>query len=121
MGMEQLKLLFDYTKFHIGLYATLVTGTIAVATFTKTGQAFGTLLKLMVGCFLLAGLAGGVVASHIPHVSNFETFTETNIGFWDINIMKPGAWERLEHLAFWVGIAVAFVGFLRTSLGAANG
>src|ERR1700733_11888953 len=66
---KSLEMLFDYTKFHIGLYLTLTASYIAVASI-KIGESFAVTInhRLMwpaVVCFMIAGLAGGVIASSI--------------------------------------------------------
>ncbi len=124
---EQLKLLFDYTKFHIGLYTTLVTLLIA---FIKLGPGEPDLLQqisiaLTVLLFVLAGACGGVVASNIPHYRRFSDFMAAPIGprwlraeRWTKKSRSAMAasplaganWVSCEHAFFWLGIASAVIG-----------
>src|SRR4051812_41925156 len=67
--LESLKLLYDYTKFHIGFYLTLASGFIAIASLKK-GEGFAFELKqnlvwIAMGFFMLAGFAGGIIVSSI--------------------------------------------------------
>ena len=65
---DQLKQLFDYTKFHIGMYTTLIAGIIGVfANETLKGAYSGMVpyIKVSILLFLVAGAAGGLVASSI--------------------------------------------------------
>ena len=66
---EQLKHLFDYTKFHMGMYTTLITAVIGV--FANENLKTGYLkhlpyIKISIVLFLVAGAAGGLIASSIP-------------------------------------------------------
>src|SRR5262249_26092041 len=75
--LEQLKLLFDYTKFHIGLYTTLTAAYIALIT-SEYGKKFLVPNRVFVWSavvmFLVAGLAGGIIASNsCPHYARLDT------------------------------------------------
>lgn len=66
-NLKGLELLFDYTKFHIGVYLTLAPAFITIASL-KRGDSFvlelrGRLVVLAVICFFIAGIAGGVIVS----------------------------------------------------------
>lgn len=71
----RLRMLFDYTIFHIGLYTTLITALFGLMTFghqhQKIKDKLGS-LKFTVFCFLVAGAAGGVLASNMPEHKTFE-------------------------------------------------
>lgn len=123
---NQLKLLFDYTKFHIGLYTTLVTLLIA---FIKLGPVEPDLLQqvsiaITVILFVLAGACGGIVASNIPHHNRLSEFLATPIGpRWmrfgqgrdsagseRVSKFVGANWVSLEHAFFWLGIVSALIG-----------
>jgi hypothetical protein len=101
LELEQLKLLFDYTKFHIGIYATLITALVAAREYWP-GPTPG-FLKGTLAAFLVAGAAGGVVASNIPAFQSYSTFTTALIGVLWFQ-MKGDSWVHVEHAAFWLGI-----------------
>ena len=102
LELEQLKLLFDYTKFHIGIYASLITTLVAAREYWP-GRTPG-FLKWTLGAFMLAGAAGGVVASNIPAFHSYSIFINTTIGVLDLPIMRAGFWIHVEHMAFWLGM-----------------
>ena len=111
--MEQLKLLMDYTKFHLALYASLVTGlTIWMELKPKTagGNEFWALGFTMI-CFLIAGAAGGIIGSNIPEFSKFEDFRDAYIGMWRVR-WKYDTWSHIEHYSFWLGIVAGVGGVL---------
>ena len=80
---KSLERLYDYTKFHIGVYLSLTTAYIAIATLKPTALpdttsrcassigVYGLIatdpwfMALAVASFMLAGLAGGVIVSSI--------------------------------------------------------
>jgi hypothetical protein len=68
LEFERLKLLFDYTKFHIGLYTTVATifGGLIAASDTVPFTFYPQLLFASVICICIAGIAGGTIASSIP-------------------------------------------------------
>ncbi len=129
---EKLKLLFDYTKFHILLYTTLITLLIGLFAFgidLESVTQFRKAMKAVVVCFLIAGAAGGVIGSNIPKFDNFSTFwngKEVNankvdkklcigpFGILSNKLKFPGkVWATIEHSAFWIGILIAIYSFLR--------
>ena len=116
--MEQLKLLMDYTIFHIGVYITLgglMVSLLAMKTFETRGIEMRLYLIAALGCFLVAGMFGGLIAGNIPYYQDFMKFTEAWIGPWFATKLAR-AWfcMRAEHTAFWLGIAVFLVGFCRS-------
>lgn len=117
---EQLKLLFDYTKFHILLYTTLITlliGLFAFGVDIESATQFRKVMKPVVVCFLIAGAAGGVIASNIPKFDRFSTFWDgQSISPFGCKFLNfPGKWwANIEHGAFWIGILIAISSFLST-------
>jgi hypothetical protein len=113
---DQLKQLFDYTKFHIGLYTTLITAIIAVFandTLKRTYESYLPYIKVVIICFLVAGAAGGLVASSIPFFKDFATFSQARLGPWGSELVPSILCTHVEHTAFWIGIAVAVFGLLK--------
>jgi hypothetical protein len=102
---ERLKLLFDYTKFHIGLYATLIAALVAAR--ESVSPRVPEYLKWTLLLFLIAGGAGGVVASNAPDFSTYSKFLETPVGPFGWKPMPALCWIHLEHLTFWAGIVWA--------------
>ena len=121
--LEQLKLLYDYTKFHIGLYGTLIAGFIAILSFGKDFSTTSlTALKVVIFLLLIAAMSGGVVASSVVDVyqnygmwkpeSSLEKFWTTSIGPFKLKWMKAETWWRIEHTAFWIAVLIVVGGFL---------
>jgi uncharacterized integral membrane protein len=113
---EQVKLLFDYTKFHIGLYTTVTAAYIAVMTSDYGKRSFfvphSWLVWPAVVMFLLAGLAGGIIASSCPHCPRFDKLMTAKIApYMDGKGFSGRTWTYIEHTAFWLGIILAILSF----------
>jgi hypothetical protein len=112
----QVKLLFEYTKFHIGLYATLIAALMGLMKVgvQKVPTTLIPYLKFTLACFVIAGAAGGVIASSIS-VDYTPLVRNEAIGPFGIHVLWYRWWAHIEHFAFWIGILVSVVGFLKGS------
>ncbi len=89
-NLKKLELLYDYTKFHIGLYLILASAYITLAT-SKIGRKDAlpilqpALVWIAVALFMVAGIAGGVIASGIPQSrsNSADEFLKEKIGPWN--------------------------------------
>jgi hypothetical protein len=121
---KSLELLFDYTKFHIGIYLTLTAAYITIAT-AKIKEApilevkFG-FFAFAVLCFAIAGLSGGVIVSSITQTKarSSQQFLDERIGPWEWKILhgKARKWTWVEHTSFWIGLASAILSFGKPNL-----
>jgi len=118
LEFEKLKLLFDYTKFHIGVYLTLG-GIFAgfVAADAKTPGQFlfkfdRFWLMLAVGFVAIAGFAGGVLVSSMCHATSLKEFWKTSLGPFRGTWWSAERWTHVEHSAFWIAAACALYAFL---------
>jgi hypothetical protein len=128
MQLEQLKTLYDYTKFHISLYGTLLAGFMGISGFAAGRLSKTSLLGLKLATFLLliAAMSGGVVASSIVDVyQNYgvwkqdvglERFWTTRLGPFKRQWMPAKTWWLIEHTAFWVAVLIVVGGFLLKSI-----
>ena len=116
--MEQLKLLMNYTIFHIGIYLTLsglMVSLLGVDAFKKRTEAMVPYLVVALICFMVAGIFGGLIASNIPYFERFADFTQAWIGPWFATKLLPASFcMTIEHSAFWLGLIVFLFGFWRT-------
>jgi len=115
---EKLKNLGDYTKFHLGLYITLLAAIIAFLT-SELGPPIGSPVSLpfLATVFLLAlaGAFGGMVGSHIPNHHSLTVFEETRLSKRILGIdigAKGGTWITLEHTVFWIGMIAMLAGLI---------
>lgn len=117
-NFRRLDHLYDYTKFHIGMYVTLI-----VAVFTLVGiealkgdplQIMRAPLAIGTVLFALAGAFGSLVASAIPmtKAKTFDEFMNEKVGTARITII-PVEWAvYIEHIFFWLGVFVLLAGSL---------
>jgi hypothetical protein len=107
---DQLKLLLDYTIFHLGLYTTVVTGLIGVSQYLGTSSP--KIVKAATCCFVLAGMAGGVIASNIPNFKDWSAFSTAILGPWEFQWLTYADWARIEHTTFWLGVILGVSAYL---------
>jgi hypothetical protein len=108
--LEQLKLLFDYTKFHIGMYTTVATIFGGLIAADKGPFKFDSRVLFAAVIFIcLAGVAGGVIASSIPGFNSYKTFWRTPIGPMRFKILTAEYWTYIEHSAFWIAVVLALL------------
>ena len=107
-----LERLFDYTKWHIGIYLAAGGGLVALlGSADKVG-----FLKSLVGspkamffsliAMLVAGISGGVVASGATQCSTFQALWDKPQGPFKLSFMLGRSWAWLEHTAFWTSLAL---------------
>jgi hypothetical protein len=117
MDPEQVKVLYDYSKFHIGLYSALIGVLLAVARLgvpstSPINAAVKHCLYLTVAFFIVAAMAGGTIASTISQDSA-SVINDKRIGPVGLRLCKARTWAAIEHNAFWLGVAVALVGICK--------
>lgn len=117
---KSLELLYDYTKFHIGVYLTLTSAYVAVASIKVKDGGTGNpieyletnswLVVIAVCFFVIAGLAGGIIVSSITQFTGggSNEFLATPLGPWGAKIHLMGrTWTYIEHTSFWLGLFAA--------------
>lgn len=123
--VEQLKLVYDYAKFHIGLYAALIAGIAALLQLSPGLKPEDVAcLRVAVVLILVAGLAGGMVATGVLDTGDAR-------GVWRVPASQPDrtsslldsrprrrgvplkSWILVEHTAFWCAVAVGLYPILK--------
>lgn len=114
---DQLKILFEYTRWHLGMY----TGLAAVVGLYFTSESIqerfhlgpcaGAFSAMAVVLLFFAGLTGGVVASSIPEHRSYRRFVspENLLGPWTLRLWRPRFLMGVEHTCFWVACAFLVV------------
>jgi hypothetical protein len=112
---EKVKTLFDYTKFHIGVYISL--GTILAAALNSSSsylphRRFSVAIAIIFTA--AAGLAGGTIATTLPECSSLDQFFEMKFAPLEMNSLSLSGrwWTRVEHTMFWIGIMFGFGAFI---------
>lgn len=117
---KSLNLLFEYTKFHIGVYLTLSATYITLASLKINSEFIISVnpmfLWAALSFTLLAGLAGGVIVSSITQMESIKTsdFFRCSIGPWSWSGLYFNAkkWTYIEHTSFWLGLGCAISSFV---------
>jgi MFS family permease len=110
MRLEQFKLVYDYIKFHIGLYlATPPVFAIVAESFSlKEQQWFRLGLVIMIAIYLVSGVSAGLfmgkyVNKRWGEVLNFDAAYTRNRRF-------------MHHTLYWVGLVVGLLGLIAAYL-----
>ena len=118
-NLKKLELLYDHTKFHIGLSLILTSAYITLAA-SKIGRKdvlpvlHPTLAWIAVALFLVAGIAAGVIASSViqSKSNGADDFLRAKIGPWDTALLPAKQWVHIEHSAFWLAVICAVLSFV---------
>ncbi|HMG46042.1 MAG TPA: hypothetical protein VK614_01085 [Allosphingosinicella sp.] len=107
----RLERLYDYTKFHIGVYL-LAAGAMGTIAGSRELRAFlGGLihdpiwLAFPIAAMGVAGFAGGLIASTCATAATLDDVWVKRIGPWSFPVMSGRLWARVEHAAFWLSLA----------------
>lgn len=120
MEDKQLERLYDYTKFHVGIYLSAAGGLAAVITTAAAGKLEQTFLKSVIGLpwalaiafiFMVgAGAAGGVIATSTIESKTYLEFTETHQGAYRFKPFPGKTWVTIEHACFWLSLIFLVLG-----------
>ena len=107
--VEQFKLIYDYIKFHLGMYVATppVFAIVAEAFDANNKRWFQIGLAAMIGIYVISGSHAGLfMARHInePWSTNFLSRFERE-AFSPIR-------RTMHHSLYWLGIAVGLVGLV---------
>jgi len=107
-GLDQLKLLFDYSKFQIGLY-TIVASlfTIAIALQPTVFRIHTGLLGVAIVFVCLAGMAAGIVANRCTQSTSWHELWAAKIGPLGLKCLEGEYWTYLQHAFFGIALAMA--------------
>ena len=110
--------LYDYTKFHIGIYLVTAGTMVTIAGSDRLQNFLGDLghhpvfLILAIVAMGVAGVAGGVIASTCASADDFDDVWLKRIGPWYWQIMPGWVWAGVEHTAFWASLIFLTVAVL---------
>ncbi len=109
--------LYDYTRFHIGMYATLVAFLMGLIGLDKQildlNSIQRTVIFLVACMFALAGAFGGIVCANCLRYPKDKMVSQDEPAlFWGVKIPHWTLQKCAdsEHLFFWIGIILALYG-----------
>jgi len=112
-GLAQLKLLFEYSKFQIGLYTAVATVLAAAVAFDPAVfKLHRGLLALAMILMSLAGMAAGVIASRCAHFTSRRELWTTKIGPFRSSCLTGEYWTYLGDTCFGLALAAALLSAL---------
>jgi hypothetical protein len=115
---SRLERLYDYTKFHIGVYIAAAGAMITIegsrdkSSFAAELAKHPLLLLCAIFAMALAGFAGGIIVSTCATVSSFDEVWTKDIGPGRSQWMTGARWAGLEHRAFWLSAGLFMVAAL---------
>ncbi len=112
---KRLDRLYDYTKFHIGIYLSAASGLATLLGSKEAGWVISTiignqyLLYLAFFLMVLAGMCGAIVATSITECQTFNEFwKEKEHAPTTLKCLKGTGqcWVAREHAFFWASLLV---------------
>lgn len=116
VAYKQLEQYYDYTKWHVGLYAAGIGGVALLREAAPTGMWC---VVKVVGTFslLLAAACAGTICGTIPECTTLEELNKKPITILQIEAKENSRWwtgrtvRRVEKISFWAG-ALSLVAFI---------
>lgn len=122
---KRLERLYDYTKFHIGIYLSAAAGLttlISAASANSSELSFldtlthpHWILAVALLLMVIAGAAGAVVATSAIKSSSYDDFATSPQGAYGWVPWPGERWATIEHAAFWLSLTVVGVTLLSSS------
>jgi hypothetical protein len=112
-NLEQVKLLFEYTKFHITAYGTTATLLIGIcaSSIASSVRLDAEYLIAAVACILAAGVAAGIVAASMPECTSKADFWSWQTGPYNLSLLTIRSWTYVEHTSFWLAVFFVILSF----------
>jgi hypothetical protein len=118
---NRLDRLFEYTKFHIGIYLSAAGGLVALLGASEKSTFLQSLIgspKALILAFLfmlLAGVAGGVIASSSTQCRSFEEIWHKPQGPHTLKWITGQTWALVEHTSFWISVGLLTYSVFRST------
>jgi len=119
--------LYDYTKFHIGIYLSAAGGLAALISAAAGSAGRQAYLASLVGApwalvtsfgfMVLAGVAGAVVATSAIESAQYVTFSTTKQGAYGLKPFSGKTWVTIEHGCFWLSLLFLAIGVFSARAG----
>lgn len=117
MDDKRLERLYDYTKFHIGIYLSVAAGLAALISLAADHKLapilgvirFPSLFGLAFLAMVVAGVAGAFVATTAIRVPTYDDFKKQTRGTRRLEF-KAETWVTIEHYSFWLSLFLIALG-----------
>ena len=123
MEDKRLERLYDYTKWHLGIYLSVAGALTAAAGYLAEGMKAQRLspyidkpllLVSAVALMFAAGACGGVIASSCTECVTYDELWNQRHGPFGFRILEGRHWAAMEHLFFWLSVTCAAIAVLST-------
>lgn len=125
MEDKQLERLYDYTKFHVGIYLSAAGGLAALITAAAGGKE-GAFLVCIIGLpwalaiaflfMVVAGAAGGIIATSTIESKTYLEFINSRQGAYGIKPFEGKTWVAIEHASFWLSLIFLGLGIFSSDV-----
>lgn len=114
MEDKRLERLYDYTKWHLGIYLSVagaLTAAVGYLAENAKAQALAPYIDkpmlLISAVFFMfgAGACGGIVASSCTGCTTYEELWSQKHGPFGSRLLLGQHWASMEHLFFWLSVA----------------
>ena len=115
MDDKRLERLYDYTKFHIGIYLSAAGGLAALMSTAAAGASQRGYISSLVGApwalgisfllLFLAGVSGAIVATSAIKSTSYDEFVTSYQGAYGVEPFRGQHWVTFEHACFWLSLA----------------
>lgn len=107
--MEQFKLIYDYIKFHLGMYLATppVIAIIAESFAAKDKHFFQIGLGLMIFIYLISGAHAGLFMSRYIN----DPWTTDILKDFESGAFSPTR-RNMHHTLYWLGLALSLIGLI---------
>lgn len=114
-SLEKVKLLYDYTKFHAGLYSAiavvLIAGLTSNTSLLRSDSALNRNALFAIGLYVIAGFISGLVLSNLIHYTEIESFRSARLWLWRLQTWRYSYWVAVQYACFWIA-SILIVGSL---------
>lgn len=119
---KRLERLFEYTKWHIGIYLSVGGGLVGLLgsrdgnEFLKRVITQPALMGAALGAMALAGMAGGILASAATRSHSFVEVWDHVLEVYGVPTLKGRIWAGIEHSAFWLSLLLFALSILASRI-----
>ena len=112
-GLDQLKLLLDYSKFQMSLYTTIAIVFAGAIALPRVLLSFHRGLLILAVVFIcLAGTSAGIIASRCAHFATWGELWTAKIGPFRWNCLQGEYWTYVQHACFALALTAAVLSLL---------
>lgn len=115
--LEQIKMFYDLTKFHVGIYMSAIGLICGVFGSENRLLAYSPKYLFVALLFLLlAGYAGAILLKSVCSARCLSDFWDKRIGPCEWELWPAKRWAYLERTCFWFGMLFTLLAFVSSKV-----